>query len=203
MTIHRFKLKDLDAQFIQQLKTEYKNEDVEITFWLRPKAVLSESLHLTEKQFWNLIEKLDWEKIGHNDAVIAPVVDHLSTLSIEAIKRFDDILSEKLYFLDGKKYAQHIGQNAYKKGQHFSADIFLYARCCVVANGEEFYKHVFENPSEMPKNLTFGALLRIASEAYYRKTGEKFQYIPAYIYETFANSSAWEGEGMIEKILKV
>lgn len=194
MTIHRLKLKDLNAQFIQQLKAQHDNEETEITFWVAPSPEKTASKHLTEAQFWGLMEQLDWEKQGDNDAVIAPVVAKLSNLSIEAIQTFQDILSEKLYQLDGEQYARHIGKNAYRENAYFSVDSFLYARCCVVANGKEFYETVLKNPNQMPKDLTFGALLRISAEAYELKTGEQFKYIPKYIYETYANVAAWEGE---------
>lgn len=201
MTIHRLKLKDLNAQFIQQLKAQHDNEETEITFWLAPSPKKVASRHLTEAQFWSLMEQLDWEKQGNNNAVIAPVVAKLSNFSIEAIQTFQDILSEKLYQLDGEQYARHIGRNAYRENAYFSVDGFLYARCCVVANGKEYYETVLKNPSQMPKDLTFGALLRIAAEAYELKTGKQFKYIPKYIYETYANAAAWEGESYIQRIL--
>ena len=53
----------------------------------------------------------------------------------------------------------------------------------------------------MPKDLTFESLLGVASKAYTRKTGKPFKHIPAFIYETFANSDGWDGEDFIEKIL--
>lgn len=201
MTIHRLKLKDLNVQFIQQLKAAYSNEETEITFWLNPISKSVESVHLTEDKFWSLIEQLDWEKQGDNNAVITPLVKQLSTLSIDAIRVFEDILSEKLYRLDGKVYAQNIGERAYQENKYFSVDNFLYARCCVVANGKEFYEEVLKNPSQMPKDLSFGALLRVAAEAYELKTEEKFKYIPKYIYETYANAAAWGSNNFVHRIL--
>lgn len=203
MTIHRLKLKDLDAQFIQQLKASYANEETEITFWLNPVPKPETATHLSEVEFWSLIDQLDWDKQGNNNEVIEPLVKQLSLLSVDAIRAFEDMLSEKLYQLDGKEYAQHIGKNAFQDNKYFSVDSFLYARCCVVANGKSFYEAVLTQPSLMPKDLTFGALLRVAAEAYELKTGEKFKHVPAYIYETYANSTAWGGESFIHKILGV
>lgn len=188
MTLHRLKIKDLDAQFIQKLKSSHTNEDAEITFWLDGEV----SDALSEADFWSLIEKLDWEKGENNQEIIQPLIKALSQLTEEKIYAFEDILSEKLYKLDAKKYAQNTGENAYQKDKYFSPDSFLYARCCVVANGREFYETVLKNPAEMPKDLTFGALLRVAAEAYELKTGNKFKHSPAYLYETYANSEAWK-----------
>lgn len=200
MTIHHIKIKDLNDQFLQKLKESYSEED-EITLWLKPKIVPTSSSKFSEKQFWQLINLLDWEKTGDNKAVIEPLVNELSTFSIEAIQHFEDILSEKLYHLDGEIFAQNIGERAFKEDEYFSTDTFLYARCCVVANGKEFYDYVIETPQEMPKNLTFSPLLRVASEAYFKKTGKRFQYTPKFIYETYANSKGWKNRNLLEQII--
>jgi len=201
MTIHRLKLKDLNAQFLKKLKSTHTDLDVEVALWLQPKSLGKEAeKYLPEKQFWQLLKLLDWEKIGNNEAVIEPLVSHLSTLSIETIQTFEDRLSEKLFLLDGEKYARHTGENAYGR-EFFSVDTFLYARCCVVANGKKFYKSVLKNAEKMPKNLTFGALLRVAATAYHRKTGTTFTYQPAYIYETFSNPKGWPDNNLIENII--
>lgn len=199
MTIHRLKLKDLNPAFLQKLQSEHTDGETEVAIWMQRKAV---NPFLSEAEFWKIIEKLDWSREGNDEAVIEPVIAHLSELSEEAIFAFEDILSEKLYLLDGEKYAKHTGKNAYKGEEYpFSVDTFLYARCCVVANGKAFFEKVLKNPKAMPKNLTFEALLGLASKAFKRKTGKPFEHIPAYIYETFANSSGWEGEDFIERIL--
>jgi hypothetical protein len=43
----------------------------------------------------------------------------------------------------------------------------------------------------MPKDLTFEALLSLASKAYFRKTGKKFDYLPLTSIETYSNSIGW------------
>lgn len=188
MTLHRFKIKDLDDRFIKKLKEAHADKKAEITFWLNSDV----SDALSEENFWLLIDKLNWEKGKDNQEIIAPVIEELSSLSVEKIRAFSDILSEKLYRLDGKTYAEYIGEDAYREDKYFSVDSFLYARCCVVANGKEFYETVLHNPEQMPKDLTFGALLRIPAEAYELKNGKKLMYQPAFIYETYANAEGWK-----------
>ncbi len=100
-------------------------------------------------------------------------------------------MSEKLHRLDGEQFARHIGENAYGKGNYFSADIFLYARCCVVANGRLLYEHILQHPEDMPKDLEFEPLLSIADEAYRKKTGKHLEHLPAFNYETGFNSQGW------------
>ncbi len=74
----------------------------------------------------------------------------------------------------------------------FSSDNFLYARACVVANGKDFYEKVLADPSQMPKDLSFEALLSLARKAYKKKTGQTFDYSPTITYETFSNPEGWE-----------
>lgn len=198
MTIHRIRLKDLDADFIEQLRAESRGEDVEVAIWLPGKP---DPGALPESAFWEIVELLDWEQ-EKVDEIIRPAVIHLSQLSAPAIQAFQDWLSEKLYLLDGEQYAAHSGENAYRGPDHpFSADEFLYARCYVVAQGKSYFEKVFNNPEAMPQGLSFEALLRVASQAYQIKTGAPFDYRPAYIIETFANSRGWPGSNFIENLL--
>ena len=61
---------------------------------------------LTEAAFWALIAQLDWAQTGDDNTVIAPVVNALSKSSFRHILDFADILSHKLYLLDGEVYLQ-------------------------------------------------------------------------------------------------
>ncbi|HMQ10775.1 MAG TPA: DUF4240 domain-containing protein [Oligoflexia bacterium] len=147
---------------------------------------------MNEAFFWKLMESLDWDKTGDDSAVIKPVVDQLAKLSEDDIFKFSEILSQKLYALDTLKHAQNIGEDAYVKGKHFSSDWFLYVRCCVVANGKDFYQDCLSTPEEMPKDIEFEALLSIDDLAYKKKTGQEYTYITEYSYETFSNKQGWE-----------
>jgi Protein of unknown function (DUF4240) len=143
-----------------------------------------------EDEFWAIISKLDWNQ--KNDAqIIEPAVKALSDKPISAIYYFQNLLSEKLYNLDTKVFAKNIGKNAYSSGKFFSVDNFLYARCCVIANGREAYEFVINDPIQMPKNITFEALLSLAKDAYHRKTGQTMRYAPSFSIETFSNKLGW------------
>lgn len=198
MTIHRIRLKDLDAKFIEQLRAESRGEDAEVAIWLPGKP---DTAALSENGFWNIIGLLNWE-LDEPDAVIRPAIDYLNQQPTPAIQAFQDWLSEKLYLLDSEQYAARAGENAYRGPEYpFSVDEFLYARCYVVAQGKEFFERVFGNPEAMPQDQSFEALLRIAARAYKEKTGAPFIYQPAYIIETFANSEGWSGSDFIENLL--
>jgi len=89
----------------------------------------------------------------------------------------------------------HIGEDAYVEGgEHFSVDWFLYARCCVVANGQAYFETVLNNPTEFPEDMEFEALLGLASAAYEEKTGEECEGFDTTLsYETFCNEAGWKG----------
>jgi len=146
---------------------------------------------LSEANFWEIIAFLDWEKTGDDEAVIAPAVDELSKLPVAFIYQFEDKLAEKLYQLDTQIHAENCGVNRWKSGKYFSADVFLYERCCVVANGKDFYEKVLADATQMPKDIDFEPLLYIAANSYEKQTNTPMQYAPTVSYETFSNKSAW------------
>jgi hypothetical protein len=147
---------------------------------------------MTEKLFWSLIAKLCWDKTGDDEGVVEPVVAELSEMGVADIRRFDDILAAQLHALDTEAHAREIGDDAYRRRDAgFSVDAFLYARCCIVANGRETYVEVLAHPKEMFKDMEFEAILYIAAQAYKRKTGREFEHVAPIGYETFANKVGW------------
>jgi len=155
---------------------------------------------MDESQFWQIIQSLDWKQT-ENARVIAPAIEALSQYPIADIAAFDDLLSQKLYALDGQRYAEQTGDRAYSNNpdQHFSVDGFLYARCCVVANGKEFYEKVLQDPTLMPKNYTFEPLLYLAEKDYRTQTGRNdYDHVPEVWSETFSNADGWPGRTTVK-----
>ena len=147
---------------------------------------------MTDNEFWSLIDLLDWDKTGDDEAVIEPLVNSLSQKSEQEIFAFEEVLSEKLYKLDSETYA--VKRNIFgfkKKNEYISADDFLYSRCTVVANGPEFYDEVIDNPKRFPHDLDFEILLVVSLLAFTRKTGKEWDYVPKVNYETFSNKDDW------------
>ena len=152
----------------------------------KPETVLSQD------DFWDIIDLLNWDEEGNDDAVIAPAVQQLSQLSKEEILAFHEILSEKLYMIDGEKYAREIGRDCFKGNiKQFSKDWFLAVRCCAVANGQLFYNDVVLDASSIPKDLGFAALTTLAPSAYCRKTGDNFNYKTKYSIASCSNQKGW------------
>lgn len=148
---------------------------------------------MDDDTFWRIIGLLDWDETGDDDAVIEPAVDALAKMPLEAIAGFEETLARKLHALDTRAHAREIGDDAYTDGdEYFSVDTFLYARCCVVANGREVYEEVLANPAGFPKDMEFEALLNLAGMAQEQKTGEDLALFDTSVsYETFSNEAGW------------
>lgn len=147
---------------------------------------------MNEEKFWKLIQLIDWTKKEDADR-LKPLVENLSKEEIEDIYKFEELLTEKLYLLDGRKYAECIGESSYNAGKYFSSDVFLYVRACVVANGREFFYQVLNDPKQMPKDMDFESILYAAKEAFLIKTGkDDWGYEPKILYETYFNRKGWD-----------
>jgi predicted DNA-binding WGR domain protein len=149
------------------------------------------SMTMSEDVFWRIVRLFYWKKLGDDDAVIEPAVAALAEMNPDDIRRFEEILSQKLFALDTEAHAREIGEDAFQPGKYFSVDWFLYTRCAVVANGPDFYASVLADPKQMPKDCEFEAILSVAPSAYERKTGTAFDYVPTISYETYSNQCGW------------
>lgn len=187
-------VKDINASWVAEMQEKYQNAKLEIIVHEADEGSMDEHL------FWKIIGLLDWSK-GKDDAILKPAKTYLKQLPVNAIKKFQDILAEKLYALDKKAYAEQIGDYRYGGPHHFSVDSFLYARACVVANAKDFYFNVLEDPIKMPKNFTFEALIHLAGLAYQEKTKKSWDYLPEISYETFSNPKGWEGKTWTKQLL--
>jgi len=150
-------------------------------------------LQMSEEVFWRIISLFNWKKLGDDDAVVRPAVKALAAMTVEDIYRFHDFMAAKLHELDTEQHAREIGEDAYVPDKHFSVDWFLYARCCVVANGREFFESVISTPAEMPKDMEFEAMLTVPDVAYALMTGNEYDYVSEICYETFSNQAGWTG----------
>ncbi|MFN0217062.1 MAG: DUF4240 domain-containing protein [Saprospiraceae bacterium] len=189
-TLLEIPLREVSVSAIQALKSKYPEA------MLRVEA--ENKIHsgsMDEAQFWAIINLLDWRTMNA-DSVISPAIEALSQFSKSDINAFHELLNEKLYTLDDRRFAEQLGSNRYPpdEGKNFSVDGFLYARCCVVANGKEFYEAVVADPTKMPKEYGFESLLYLPRQAWKLKTGQDdYDYFPKIWSETFSNPAGWPG----------
>lgn len=184
--------RELEKQIASKLKKGY----VEGALAAVPEHVKPDwsQLTMSDEVFWRLIRLFNWKKLGDDEAVIEPAVAALAQMDAADIERFEDILAEKLYALDTEAHAREIGEEAFQPGKHFSVDWFLYERCAVVANGREYHESVLADPTEMPKDMEFEAMLSVGPSAYERKTGQELDHATPVSYETFSNQAGWPGD---------
>jgi hypothetical protein len=185
-TLLNMRLQEARFETIQHLQKEFPNAQLRIEIGKQDTPPL-----LLEHRFWQIIQLFDWSDPEEDDAVLAPAVEALAASPVHHIYLFADMLAIKLFALDARLFAEQIGADAYKPPRYFSPDNFLYARCCVVANGQHAYESVLKQPHLMPKDLTFESLLSLASKAYFKKTGQKFDYLPLTSIETYSNRIGW------------
>jgi predicted DNA-binding WGR domain protein len=159
-----------------------------------PVKQISEYKPMDEEVFWEIISSFNWKKTGDDDAVLRLALKRLVSMTVDDIQQFAEIIAEKLYNLDGLVYASNIGPESYKgEDEFFSNDYFLYVRCCVVANGKEYYESVLSDPTQMPKEMDFEALLYLADEAYNKKMKTENEMLDTKLsYETFSNTEKWK-----------
>ena len=148
---------------------------------------------MDDDTFWSLIDRFDWSK-DEDDDIIEPAVVALALLPDSQIADFQQILARKLHALDGRAWARESGSEIWLgEPDRVAVDAFLYARALVVANGREFYEAVKADPTTMPKDSDFEAILMLAADAYDRKTGLEWEELDdtEVSYETFANEAGW------------
>ena len=146
--------------------------------------------------FCGMIATLARKHTGNDEKGIAPVVKALAAMTEDEIIGFENVLTEKLYALDGHAWARRsVDRIWWGEPRSLSTDRFLYARSVVVANGREFFASVLADHKEMPVNMEFELLIYIAMKAYELKTGLDGDAVRGrgeVSYETFLNAAVWD-----------
>ncbi len=144
---------------------------------------------MDEATFWAIISNFDWN-VRDEKQIMQPAVDILSKFPEEDIYKFEDILSEKLYLLDGVAFGSNFMRGP---AQYLSVDMFLYRRCYVVAKGKNFFDNILANPRQGAFEETFEGILYLPSFAFKKKTNSQdYSHQTKFNYETYSNSKAWD-----------
>ena len=140
-----------------------------------------------DRWFWSMIDRLDLNA-ATAETTVSPLIEHLATLEDGDVFAFEDILSDHLKALDTPRHYE-----VATSGIAGSADGFLYARCEVIANGEQFYHDALTSPGKFLADGSFEELLNVAEEAFKLKhPGNQYNHVPRSNYETRWNEAAWE-----------
>jgi hypothetical protein len=144
---------------------------------------------MDERACWNLVRLVDVELVEDDEyAAVGALIDALAQSGSSEIANFEEHLAQRLYALDGRRYANEAGESS------DSGDGFLYARCFVVAQGEEHYRRVLADPSLMPKSSDqwCEALITVGPTALERASGGAGKSEITVSYETGSNRKQWE-----------
>ena len=144
---------------------------------------------MDERDFWTLIGLVDRDVLTEDeDEAVEPLINALAKLPPSDIAGFEEHLAQRLYSLDGRRYAAEAGESS------GSDDAFLYARCFVIAQGEAHYRRVLADATLMPKSLDQWCepLLDVSRIAYEGATGKPAEFETTVSYETGSNRAQWE-----------
>jgi hypothetical protein len=143
-------------------------------------------------EFWSLVGLVDLGHAGDHEAAVEPLLAELASRSRRERHTFDSTLARLLFDIDGRAWARRMGEGWYGEPDNLSTDVFLYARCAVVARGRIYYERVRRDPTAMRPDEDFEAILYAASRAHERQTGGDDEFEPRVSYETFSNSAGWD-----------
>ena len=155
---------------------------------------------LDDDGFWEIVGGIDHEYGGDSEAVISSLIRHLKVCEDEYIFAFDDKLSELLYALDGKEWADELFGD-----EEFSEEKFLSARCAAVAGGMNHYTRVLSHKEQLSgdniheyKGRWYGitdGLMTAASDAWARKhltEVDKYPHTTKFSLKSHSNEEMWK-----------
>ena len=135
-------------------------------------------------QFWQFMASLDPDA-DDGEVYVNALIKRLGRRSRADIIEFGEQLAELLYTLDRREFAKNAGDAG------GSSDSFLYARCYVLSRGRQYFERVLADPTLFPKDVDFEELLSVCEEAFEESTGESFEHVTHFSYETAANEEGW------------
>ena len=150
---------------------------------------------MTWADFWALIATLNGEATHANCQRLA---EELSHRSVPEIIGFAERHAEALYRLDQEKFGTlPVADMTEMGGRPFpqSSDSFLYARCAVVAAGQDVWESVFFDTNRFAPYTSTEYdgewLLYVPDKAYELATGEEWDRETRYCFETCSNKDGW------------
>lgn len=149
---------------------------------------------MNDEEFWALIASL----AGKADPEgIARLTEDLTSGSTERIVGFAEQLAAALYAIDSRdRMAQPVRDTEDGPDSPafpLSNEVFLYARCAVVAAGQHTWQRVVSDPAAMAGTWDLGAeeLLYVAPVAFEHKTGSDWTHRTTVSYATGSNTEGW------------
>ncbi|MER5309881.1 DUF4240 domain-containing protein [Streptomyces sp. NPDC002773] len=150
---------------------------------------------MTWADFWALIATLNGEATEESCQRLA---EELSRRPVSDIIGFAERHAEALYRLDQEKFGTlPVVDLTARFGSPFpqSSDVFLYARCAVVAAGQAVWESVFFDVEKFVPYTSSERdgewLLYVPDTAYELATGEEWDRSTRYCSESYSNRDGW------------
>jgi hypothetical protein len=139
---------------------------------------------MEQDEFWRLIETMGTEQ---DDDDFERLTDLLAARAGTDIVAFEDQLASLLYALDTRAHA---------RAARARGDWFLYVRCAALSCGRSVYENVLADPEKLRRFARREAepLLYVASTAYERSTGTRWNHESPVSYESGSNIAGWGGQ---------
>lgn len=140
--------------------------------------------------FWSTMELCDWNSEGDDYKVLEPVIKYLSKQNDDVIFEFDDLMSELLYHLDTKEFADQ----CQKEDPQMCDDTFLYSRCVALINGRSYYEKVKQGKVKDLWNMEFEALMYVPGKAWalkHKRSVDDYPHSALFSYETGSDKDGW------------
>lgn len=149
---------------------------------------------MNSNEFWELIGTLGGD-IDQQSAT--ELSERLSARPAKEIRDFADQLASALYALDSSERADQpiVDPSEGDQPIPMSDDIFLYARCAVVAAGRTAWESAVAQPSAMAgsRPVYDGEwLLTVAPSAFEESAGTTWTHVSPVSYETGSNAAGWK-----------
>ncbi|MEU7851799.1 DUF4240 domain-containing protein [Micromonospora parva] len=147
---------------------------------------------IADEEFWRLVAVLGGRPEIQDDGPYERLTAMLAEEPVERIIGFAETLAFNLYQLDRRVLAQAVFPGA----DRLSDDGFLYARCAVVVAGPAALAAVLADPAAFERFTTVEAahaesILDVPSNAYQKATGQEWEHVEEYDYETGSNDQWW------------
>ncbi|MFE7558269.1 DUF4240 domain-containing protein [Kitasatospora sp. NPDC057500] len=159
-----------------------------------------QAVELPWERFWQLIDLIGGEPAvafcATFDDGCERLAEALAAGPVEEIVGFGERLAEALHRLDRREYGTQQAANPDDPDDApapLSTDGFLYARAAVVASGRAAYERVLADPAAFARySFRSGErLLHPHEEAYESATGEEWDRLTRYDYESCSNQEGW------------
>lgn len=151
---------------------------------------------LPDAEFWGLVAMLGGRPDLQDDRPYDALTEELARGPRDRIIGFADTLAYKLYLLDRRHLAETAIPGETGAFAELSDDGFLYARCAVIVSGPEAFSAILDNTEAFGPFTTAEAahaesILDVPSNAFTKLTGEQWDHVEPYDYETGSNTEWW------------